>query len=40
LHTRPPYEYNQSAAKDAETRVRAFLAEHLAKPTSAKPTTR
>jgi dienelactone hydrolase len=34
------YEYNRSAAKDAETKVRAFLVEHLAAPDSAKPTTR
>lgn len=34
------YEYNRSAAKDGETKVRAFLAENLAKPESAKPTTR
>ena len=34
------YEYNRSAAKDAETKVRAFLAEHLTKATPAKPTTR
>jgi hypothetical protein len=26
------YEYNRSAATDAETKVRAFLAENLAKP--------
>jgi dienelactone hydrolase len=34
------YEYNPSAAKDAETKVRAFLVEHLPKPDEAKPTTR
>jgi dienelactone hydrolase len=34
------YEYNQSAARDAETKVRAFLVEHLAAPGSTKPTTR
>jgi len=34
------YEYNRSAATDAETKVRAFLVEHLVKPDSARPTTR
>ena len=34
------YEYNRSAATDAETKVRAFLVEHLAKPDSARPATR
>jgi dienelactone hydrolase len=34
------YEYNRSAATDAETKVRAFLVEHLPKPDSARPTTR
>lgn len=34
------YEYNRSAAKDAETKVRAFLVEHVATPASVKPTTR
>ncbi|HEV2335040.1 MAG TPA: dienelactone hydrolase family protein [Stellaceae bacterium] len=30
------YEYNRSAAKDSETKVRAFLARYLAMPTSGK----
>ena len=34
------YEYNRSAATDAETKVRAFLVENLAKPDSARPATR
>jgi dienelactone hydrolase len=34
------YEYNRSAATDAETKVRAFLVEHLARPDTAKPSTR
>lgn len=34
------YEYNRSVAKDGETKVRAFLAEHLAKPDAAKSTAR
>jgi dienelactone hydrolase len=30
------YEYNQPAARDAETKVRAFLAAHLASPPAGK----
>ena len=34
------YEIPLEAVKDAETKVRTFLMEHLERPDSAKPTTR